>query len=83
MNLIGSEGMAMIASPERVLGESTAEGLLVAELDLERVRALRRIAPKLSGSGGVDAGRPVSACDLSSRRKSLRIAQNERSSCAR
>jgi len=51
MNLIGSEGMAMIASPERVLAQSTEEGLLVAEIDLERVRALRSIAPKISGSG--------------------------------
>jgi predicted amidohydrolase len=51
MNLIGCEGMAMIASPERVLAASTEEGLLLAELDLDRVRALRRIPPKISGSG--------------------------------
>ncbi len=50
-NLIGNEGMAMVASPERVLAESKEEGILLAELDLGRVRELRRLAPKISGSG--------------------------------
>lgn len=50
-NLISNEGMAMIASPERVLAQSTAEGILVADLDLDRVRALRAHAPVISGSG--------------------------------
>lgn len=50
-NLIENAGMAMVASPERVLAESTAEGILLAELDLDRVRELRRMAPKISGSG--------------------------------
>ncbi len=50
-NLIGNDGMAMIASPERVLAGSTAEGLLIADVDLDRVRELRSMTPKISGSG--------------------------------
>jgi len=50
-NLIGNEGMAMIASPERVLAGSAAEGLLVADVDLDRVRELRGMTPEISGSG--------------------------------
>ena len=44
-NLTGAErghaGLAMICSPEEVLAESPAEGILVADLDLERLRWLR------------------------------------------
>jgi predicted amidohydrolase len=50
-NLIDNVGMAMLASPEGVLAESTKEGLLLADVDLARVRELRRLAPKISGSG--------------------------------
>jgi predicted amidohydrolase len=50
-NLIANAGMAMVASPERVLAESTKEGILLAELDVDRVRELRGMAPKISGSG--------------------------------
>lgn len=50
-NLIGdNEGMAMIVSPERVVAASTAEGLLLADVDLDRVRELRGLRPKISGS---------------------------------
>lgn len=52
-NLIGNVGMAMVASPEQVVAESTEEGILLAELDLARVRELRGMAPKISGSGTV------------------------------
>jgi predicted amidohydrolase len=50
-NLIDNVGMAMLASPEGVLAESTKEGLLLADVDLGRVRELRRLAPRISGSG--------------------------------
>lgn len=50
-NLIGNPGMAMIAAPERVLAASTEEGILLADLDLDRVRELRAAAPRISGSG--------------------------------
>lgn len=50
-NLIGNPGMAMIAAPEEVLAQSTAEGILTADLDLDRLRTLRTTAPKISGSG--------------------------------
>jgi predicted amidohydrolase len=50
-NLIGNPGMAMIAAPERVLAESTEEGVLLADLDLGRLRELRAHAPVISGSG--------------------------------
>jgi len=50
-NLIGeNEGMAMVASPERILAESKEEGILLAELDLDRVRELRRMEPVLGGT---------------------------------
>ena len=50
-NLIGeNEGMAFVASPERVLAESREEGLLLVELDLARLRELRRVRPKMSGT---------------------------------
>jgi predicted amidohydrolase len=40
-------GIAMIASPERVLASSEAPGILCADLDLERVRCLRRTEEEL------------------------------------
>jgi predicted amidohydrolase len=40
-------GIAMIASPERVLATSEAPGILMAELDLERVRRLRATEEEL------------------------------------
>jgi predicted amidohydrolase len=50
-NLIGDNaGMAMVASPERVLAASTEEGILLAELDLDRLRELRGLRPKMSGT---------------------------------
>lgn len=50
-NLIGEiDGMAMVASPERVLAESKKEGILLAELDVDRVRELREMEPKLGGT---------------------------------
>jgi predicted amidohydrolase len=36
-----TRGIAMIASPERVLAQSEAPGILTADLDLDRVRTLR------------------------------------------
>ena len=50
-NLIdGNDGMAMVASPERVLGFSKDEGFLLVEVDLDRIRELRQLRPKMSGS---------------------------------
>ncbi|MET0474315.1 MAG: carbon-nitrogen hydrolase family protein [Mycobacterium sp.] len=44
-NILGREtanaGLAMICSPESVLAESSVEGVLVADLDLDRIRFLR------------------------------------------
>jgi predicted amidohydrolase len=40
-------GIAMIASPERVLAMSEAPGILCADLDLERVRGLRATTEEL------------------------------------
>ncbi len=44
-NILGHEhsraGLAMICSPEEVLVESSAEGVVVAECDLDRIRFLR------------------------------------------
>ncbi len=37
----GDRGLAMVASPEEILFESTAPGLSVVDVDLERVRAMR------------------------------------------
>jgi predicted amidohydrolase len=42
--------MAMMASPERILAESKEEGILLAELDVDRVRELRRMEPTLGGT---------------------------------
>jgi predicted amidohydrolase len=50
-NLIGDNpGLALVASPERVLGRLGEEGILLAELDLDRVRELRGLQPKMSGT---------------------------------
>jgi 5-aminopentanamidase len=44
-NILGHEtetpGLAMICSPEAVLAESSVEGILVADCDLDRIRMLR------------------------------------------
>lgn len=42
-----TQGIGMICSPERVLAQSTAPGILTAELDLERIRYLRRTEEEL------------------------------------
>jgi predicted amidohydrolase len=42
-----TRGIAMIASPERVLAQSEAPGILTADLDLERVRRLRETEEEL------------------------------------
>jgi predicted amidohydrolase len=42
-----TRGIAMIASPERVLAQSEAPGILTADLDLERVRTLRATEEEL------------------------------------
>jgi len=42
-----SRGIGMIASPERVLAQSESPGILTADLDLERVRYLRRTDEEL------------------------------------
>lgn len=42
-NLLGAEdGLAMIASPEKILAESKEEGITSATLDLERIREMRQ-----------------------------------------
>ena len=45
-NILGHEtsnaGLAMICSPEQVLAESSVEGVLVADCDLDRIRLLRK-----------------------------------------
>jgi predicted amidohydrolase len=42
-----TRGIAMICSPERVLAQSEAPGILTADLDLERVRNLRQTQEEL------------------------------------
>ena len=42
-----TRGIAMICSPERVLAQSEAPGILTADLDLERIRALRETEEEL------------------------------------
>jgi predicted amidohydrolase len=42
-----TRGIAMIASPERVLAASEAPGILTADLDMERIRALRQTVEEL------------------------------------
>jgi predicted amidohydrolase len=37
----GERGLAMVAAPEEILFESTAAGLSIVDVDLERVRAMR------------------------------------------
>ena len=37
----GERGLAMVAAPEEILFESTASGLSIVDVDLERVRAMR------------------------------------------
>ncbi len=42
-NLLGAEaGLAMVASPEKILAESWEEGVVVADLDLDRIRQMRQ-----------------------------------------
>lgn len=42
-----SRGIGMIAAPERVLAQSESPGILTADLDLERIRYLRRTDEEL------------------------------------
>jgi len=42
------EGLALIAGPEGVLAESSVEGVITADLDLERIRWLRSIDEELT-----------------------------------
>lgn len=42
-----TSGIGMIASPERVLAESSEPGILTAELDLDRIRYLRNTTEEL------------------------------------
>jgi predicted amidohydrolase len=55
-NILGHEdakpGLAMICSPEDVLAESTVEGVLVADCDLDRIRMLRREEDRRNFPGG-------------------------------
>jgi predicted amidohydrolase len=55
-NILGHEkekpGLSMICSPEDVLAESTIEGVLVADCDLERIRMLRREEDRRDFPGG-------------------------------
>lgn len=43
----GTLGIGMIASPERVLAQSSAPGILTADLDLDRIRQLRATTEEL------------------------------------
>lgn len=43
----GTLGIGMIASPERVLAQSSAPGILTADLDLDRIRELRATTEEL------------------------------------
>src|SRR6202034_4198237 len=43
-------GLAMVASPEEILFESTAAGLSVVDVDLERVRYLRATRDEVGSS---------------------------------
>jgi len=48
VNLYGDEkGLSMIAGPENILAESSDEGLILADLDLERLRWLRETDEEL------------------------------------
>jgi predicted amidohydrolase len=52
------EGIATIAGPEEILAESTKEGVITAEIDLERTAWLRNIdAPASAFLVGVNPGR--------------------------
>jgi len=46
----GQRGLAMVASPEEILFESTAAGLSVVDVDLERVRYLRSTRDEVGSS---------------------------------
>jgi predicted amidohydrolase len=46
----GERGLAMVASPEEILFESTAAGVSVVDVDLERVRYLRATRDEVGSS---------------------------------
>lgn len=54
----GNAGLAMICSPEEIVAESSAPGILVADCDLDRVRMLREAedGPAFSGYKACKAG---------------------------
>jgi predicted amidohydrolase len=52
-------GLAMVASPEEVLFESTAPGMFVVDLSLDRVRALRASTDEVGSSSGFAAKQGV------------------------
>jgi predicted amidohydrolase len=55
----GERGLAMLASPEEILFESTAAGLSIVEADLERVRYLRATRDELGSSQSCSAKQGV------------------------
>jgi predicted amidohydrolase len=57
-NETGNAGLAMICSPEQVLAESSVEGVLVADCDLDRIRLLRaeKDGPDFPGEKACKAG---------------------------
>jgi predicted amidohydrolase len=55
----GERGLAMVASPEEILFESTAAGLSVVDVDLDRVRYLRATRDELGSSSNCAAKQGV------------------------
>lgn len=50
------QGLAMVATPEEILFESTVAGMFVIDVDLERVRELRSLNDEVM-SGGINAAK--------------------------
>jgi predicted amidohydrolase len=55
----GQRGLAMVAAPEEILFESTAAGLSVVDVDLERVRHLRATRDQVGSSQSCGAKQGV------------------------
>jgi predicted amidohydrolase len=55
----GERGLAMVASPEEILFESTAAGMSVIEVGLERLRALRASRDEVGSSANCGAKQGV------------------------
>ena len=79
-------GLAMVAAPEEIMFESTAAGLFLVDVSLERAREMRATADSVTSSANSAPSRACSARNGSGRncaRPCIRVRRRRRSNVAR